>query len=199
MTAEKQKRDLTFARVKPCKKCPFRTDVPPYLNAARVGEIATSIQQGGPFHCHETTVPSDDGESMEVGPDSSVCAGSIIVMEKMGQPNQHLRIAERLGLYDPKRMHMDSPVHDSWVAVQRHHGGRDEEEEQGQTCEVVGPGCEAPAGYMVNGAVVEGTEYVEGECSECGRPVCDACSTVVARYGDDVTVCIECEEDEDED
>ncbi len=168
-----QMSDRMFARVKPCKKCPFRTDVEPYLRQDRVTEIVTNIQQGGAFYCHETTVVSGDEEDeMAAGPDSSVCAGSIIVMEKMDQPNQHLRIAERMGSYDRSRMHLDSPVHGSWLKMQRHFA---DPEEQGETCEVCGPYCEAPAGMMIGGAVIKGTVFVNSECSMCGRPVCDSC------------------------
>lgn len=193
MTEEKVKKDRTFARVKPCKKCPFRTDVPPYLRPERVQQIATDVQNGAPFWCHETTVPDendDGGTEMTRGPETSVCAGSIILMEKQETPNQHLRIAERLGMYDRERMHLDSPVHASWYEMQQHFA---DPEEDGQTCEVVAGGCEAPAGYMIGGAVVAGTEFVDGECTECGRPACDSCLTESGR-------CVECvEEDEDED
>lgn len=181
--------DRTFARVKPCKKCPFRTDVEPYLTQDRVTEIVTDVANGAPFWCHETTVMvEDDEDGSEMAPDenSAVCAGSIIVMEKMDQPNQYLRIAERVGAYDRERMHMDSPVHESWGAMQQHFA----EEQEGETCEVVGPYCEAPAGYAIGGSVIHGTVFVDSQCEMCGRPVCDSCMTG--------GVCDDCkEEDED--
>ena len=39
-------------------------------------------------------------------------------MEKTGQPNQMMRISERLGLYDYRSMNMEAPVYgslDEWV------------------------------------------------------------------------------------
>ena len=34
--------------------------------------------------------------------------------EKEGQPDQMMRISERLGLYDHSKLDMDAPVYDSW-------------------------------------------------------------------------------------
>lgn len=36
-----------YGLVRPCPKCPFRTDVPPYLQPERVTQIATDVQNGG--------------------------------------------------------------------------------------------------------------------------------------------------------
>lgn len=181
-----------YGLIRPCPKCPFRTDVGPYLRPERTTEIATSIQQGGAFACHETTVyeETDDdsgfGEMVD-GPDSKVCAGSLIVMEKMGQPNQDARIAERQGFYDPTRLDMGAPVVDSFVDWQQRH--LTEEEQERETCAVVGPDCEAPAGYSAGGGVVINTEtWAENECSGCGQQVCDACLTESGN-------CLDCEED----
>jgi hypothetical protein len=34
-----------YSLTTPCPKCPFRTDVPPYLTCARVVEIARSLEE----------------------------------------------------------------------------------------------------------------------------------------------------------
>lgn len=180
-----------YGLIRPCPKCPFRTDVGPYLRPERTTEIATAIQQGGEFACHETTVYEETDEveglgEMVDGPDSKVCAGSLIVMEKMGQPNQAARIAERIGVYDPSRLDMNAPVAESFVAWQQRH--LSDEEQERETCAVVGPDCEAPAGYAAGGGVVINTEtWAENECSDCGQPVCDACLT-------ESGACLDCEE-----
>ena len=180
-----------YGLIRPCPHCPFRNDIEPYLRPERTTEIATEIQQGGPFICHETTVhkEGEDGaiELLE-GPNSKVCAGSLIVMEKMGRPNQDARLAERLGEYDPSRLDMGAPVVNSFVDWQQRH--LSEEEKERETCYVVGPDCEAPAGYATGGGVVINTEtWAENECPGCGNAVCDACLTESGQ-------CLDCEDEE---
>lgn len=178
-----------YGLIRPCPKCPFRTDVGPYLRPERTTEIATAIQQGGAFACHETTVYEESTEEdgwgeMVDGPDSKICAGSLIVMEKMGQPNQDARLAERLGMYDPSRLDMDAPVVGSFVEWQQRH--LSEEEREREPCSATGPDCEAPAGWSVGGGITINTEtWAENECPACGEPVCDACLT-------DEGVCLNC-------
>ena len=66
------------------------------------------------FTCHETTVPdeSDEGE-MKDGPNAQHCGGALIILEKLERPNQMMRIAERLGFYDRRKLDMHAPVFDS--------------------------------------------------------------------------------------
>lgn len=108
----------------PCANCPFRTDVKPYITAGRVRDILTAP---GEFYCHKTIKPQagdgDDGDDGDVVDDSRavVCAGFLIVLENEGVPNQMMRIAERLGLYDPSKLKMDAPVYGSVDdAIQAH-------------------------------------------------------------------------------
>lgn len=106
---------MKFDLKRPCKSCPFRTDIPPFLSRRRGVEIANSIdgrklQQT--FPCHMTTVDDEDEDCGErhVTPNSQHCAGAMIVLEHEGAPNQMMRIAERLGLYDRSKLEMDQPV-----------------------------------------------------------------------------------------
>lgn len=47
---------------KPCKNCPFRNDVTPYLHPERADEIANSaLNPYADFACHETTEHYEDG------------------------------------------------------------------------------------------------------------------------------------------
>lgn len=104
----------------PCSNCPFRSDITPFLTEERAEEIADSLEGGATFYCHKT-LDYDDMEG-EVTSRSRACAGSMITMERDGQPNQIMRIAERIGMYDPTRLEMDSPVFDSlqeWKEAQR--------------------------------------------------------------------------------
>lgn len=67
----------------------------------------------GTFACHKTTKPSEyDDHEMVTTDKSEHCAGVLILLEKIEQPNQMMRIAERLGMYDRTKLEMDSPVFD---------------------------------------------------------------------------------------
>lgn len=117
-----------FKLKRPCRNCPFRTDVPGYLRRGRTIEIATSIANGAMFPCHETTIDdldSDEGENM-IGPDSQFCAGALLVMENEGHLNQLARIGERLGYYDAAKMDRTAPVVASFRAFIDHHGEDDD-------------------------------------------------------------------------
>jgi len=99
----------------PCKDCPFRTDVKPYLKPERAQEICEAlVQYQQTFACHKTTVPDDDDDSDNVATSSSQhCAGAMIMLEHMELPNQMMRIMERCGGYDRRKLKMDSPVYES--------------------------------------------------------------------------------------
>lgn len=93
-----------YTMTEPCSACPFRTDITFYLTPERVDEI-TSIDAD--FMCHKTTEVGGANKGQE-----RVCAGSMIMREKNGIPNQMLRIAERLGFYDHTKLNMDSPIYE---------------------------------------------------------------------------------------
>lgn len=106
-----------YGLITPCANCPFRTDIQPFITAARAREILT---QDGEFHCHKTItigdLLDDDDETWgDVTNDdkAQVCAGFLICLEHEGRPNQMMRIAERLGAYDASRLRMDAPVYTS--------------------------------------------------------------------------------------
>jgi hypothetical protein len=101
----------------PCANCPFRTDVKPYLRPERVEEMQESLTRSE-FPCHKTLDYSKLGED-DVGYGEGYekhghCAGALILLEKIGEPSQMMRICERIGLYDPRKLDMDAPVFDSW-------------------------------------------------------------------------------------
>lgn len=99
-----------FDMKRPCPGCPFRTDIAPYLARRRAAEIARALLDDQSFHCHKTVdYRGEDGEGQVTG-DSQHCAGATIVLEKMGQPNQMMRISERLRMYDRRRLDMKAPV-----------------------------------------------------------------------------------------
>lgn len=169
-----------FKLRKPCPHCPFRTDVPGFLRRERARQIATDVANGSIFYCHQTTeeVEEEDGDSGEmVGtPNSSFCAGALILMEKAEVPNQAMRTAERLGIYDPARMETEVPVHGSFLSFIAHHG--EPETDERECCHIANDGCEAPAGYMVGGHAIDVDPEEVGEtdeCPSCGEPTCASC------------------------
>lgn len=107
-----------YSLTTPCDNCPFRTDIKPYLHPERVEEIRDALVRGE-FPCHKTVTYRDgDGEEAEdvrVATDKEIhCAGALILQEKTGHVSQMMRIAERLGMYDHRKLDMDAPVFDSW-------------------------------------------------------------------------------------
>lgn len=102
---------MNFNLKKPCSNCPFRNDDKGIrLTEDRAQEISYGItHQQGTFACHKTTVSDEDGGLLSER-DSEHCAGALIMLEKMNQPNQMMRISERFGAYDRTKLDMNSPV-----------------------------------------------------------------------------------------
>ena len=97
---------MNFNLINPCKDCPFRTDKPNqqhWLGEARAEEICQSlINKQQTFQCHKTLdLPKDKHQH---------CAGAMIMLEHIQKPNQMMRIAERLGMYDHTKVNMNAPV-----------------------------------------------------------------------------------------
>lgn len=97
---------MSVVRYKPCSSCPFRSDKPGYLTPERAREIVASDN----FSCHKTVDYDEEGEG-RVTHKSLTCAGFAILCELTNHPSQMMRIAERLGLYDRRRLNMQAPVH----------------------------------------------------------------------------------------
>lgn len=112
---------MKFTLRRPCANCPFRTDCRQgWLGRKRATEIATSITaHQKTFSCHKTNDFSS-GE-VEETENSQHCAGALVLLEKRNQPNQMMRIAERLGFYDRHKLDMAAPVFDSTKDFIKHH------------------------------------------------------------------------------
>lgn len=187
------KNQAPYTLQSPCADCPFRTDVGRYLRPERAQEIANSMTgpHGADFTCHKTVDyidTPDGGTEARVGKRGRTCAGSMVILEKQNKPTQAMRIAERLGMYDRERLDMEAPVYDSldeWVRSYR-------DDQSGEPCDVAGPDCTAPAGWMRGTEVVtnHGANCTES-CADCGDTMCDECSAG--------GLCIYCaKQDEDE-
>jgi len=121
---------MEFTMRTPCPKCPFRTDIRPYLTVRRAQEIVDVLTtQDAMFQCHATvdySAANDDGvvEACVAAeqPQAQHCAGAMIMLEHMQRPNQMMRICERIGCYDAAKLEMAAPVYRSaraFVAAHR--------------------------------------------------------------------------------
>lgn len=202
-----------FALRKPCAGCPFRSDRTFHLRPERAKQFAEDLANGSGFNCHKTVEfgdPAEDEPVQILTDKSQWCAGALITMEKSGIYNQQVKIAERLGMYDPTKLDMDSPVYDNlaaWVASYREEGDvqtvttADGEVLEFEHCGVVGPDCEDPAGYMSGGGAMANLDPgtcnpVEDACQHCGNNCCIACTAEVGEYG---KTCVNCADDEEYD
>lgn len=67
----------------------------------------------GSFPCHKTADAVEDADGFSeytADADSLHCAGALIFCEKRDMPNQMMRIAERLGMYDRTKLNMAADV-----------------------------------------------------------------------------------------
>lgn len=101
---------------RPCADCPFRTDIKPFLMRERAENIVNEIMFGtGNFPCHKTIDYENSGEDFQSakgvnGKELQMCAGAMIICEHSGNWGQMLRISMRLGMFDPDKLDMGSPV-----------------------------------------------------------------------------------------
>lgn len=100
---------------KPCDLCPFRNDE----KRLWVAESTLRGMASGEFCCHKTGVESEDGSAIVPTEKSQHCAGALIMLEKMNQPHQMMRICERLGMYDRSKLDMTAPVFGSFAEVRK--------------------------------------------------------------------------------
>jgi hypothetical protein len=69
----------------PCKHCPFRNDVTPFLHPERADEIATSTNNPySDFPCHKTLEYDDEGEDLQETERSKTCAGFLTMQISEG-------------------------------------------------------------------------------------------------------------------
>lgn len=188
---------------KPCPPCPFRSDVEKYLRADRAKEIADALYDGAGFPCHNTTEDAEDEDGMGIRVEtekSAQCAGALITMEKEGYSNQQVRIAERLGMYDPTALAMDAPVYDSLAEWAQSYEPVpfvmiDGEKVEYEYCGICDYSCENPAGYGMGGGAARNTDPpachpVNDVCNMCGTPMCPACTSETPN------LCAGCEEED---
>lgn len=105
---------MSYKLTSPCPHCPFRTDIAPFLRKGRIDDIERSLIRSE-FPCHKTTHEQEqDEEHYTPNGKEEHCAGALILLEKLERPSQMMRICERLGLYDARKLDMNAPVFDSF-------------------------------------------------------------------------------------
>lgn len=100
---------MTYDLTTPCSSCPFLESMKHGFSIRRLHEFAS-----GSFPCHKTAdeVEDNHGDGTEFRPNakSKHCAGALIFLEKRDAPNQMMRIAERLGMYDRSKLNKKAKV-----------------------------------------------------------------------------------------
>lgn len=70
----------------PCKHCPFRSDIKPFLHPERAAEIAYAAENRySSFACHKTTEYNEYIEDMEQTEKSKECAGFLTLRAQCGE------------------------------------------------------------------------------------------------------------------
>ena len=70
----------------PCKHCPYRHDVTPYLTNERAEELAYLPQNRyNTFSCHKTTEYDEEEDDMMATQDSLECAGFLTLRAQTGE------------------------------------------------------------------------------------------------------------------
>lgn len=92
---------MKFNLKEPCKDYPFvlGSNTNTTLAKGRLEGIIEDIRNDLSFTCHKTLdLPSRSQQH---------CAGAMIFLEKEERPNQIMRIAERVGLYNHSELNMN--------------------------------------------------------------------------------------------
>ena len=96
---------MQYTMNSPCEDCPFRVG-----SGFPYGQLWQHA--AGEFACHHTCELNEGEYSgvFEPTAKSVHCAGALIFLEKRNRPHQMMRIAERLGFYDRRRLDMEALV-----------------------------------------------------------------------------------------
>lgn len=98
---------MNYKMTEPCNECPF-------LKGSGFTWKSLTAHASGEFACHKTCdlteqddsdvfLPKTNGKSLH-------CAGALIFLERLNKPHQMMRICERIGMYDRRKLNMDAPV-----------------------------------------------------------------------------------------
>jgi len=94
---------MKYTMTSPCDQCPFLKSMSHGFTMRRLREFAQ-----GEFPCHKSADETDEG--FIANKDSVHCAGALIFNEKRNQSHQMMRISERFGDYDMRRLNMEASI-----------------------------------------------------------------------------------------
>jgi hypothetical protein len=102
---------MHFHLTRPCKDCPFRSDIAFYLHPARVVAILEAIfQDGETFTCHSAAYGRWHRGLYRPDRNDKHCAGALLLIHREDVSHRMTQIAELLGLYDPGKLDLSAPV-----------------------------------------------------------------------------------------
>lgn len=98
---------MKYTMTNPCDACPFLKSMAHGFSTHRLREFAS-----GEFPCHKTAKLDEDDLDAGYEPteNSLHCAGALIFNEKRNTPHQMMRISERFGDYDMRKLNMKASV-----------------------------------------------------------------------------------------
>lgn len=94
---------MKYSMTDPCDQCPF-------LIGSGFTWEALVAHASGEFACHKTCTVNENEGYFEPRKNSPHCAGALIFLEKQDRPHQMMRICERLGFYDYRKLNMKAKV-----------------------------------------------------------------------------------------
>lgn len=108
-----------FALKRPCANCPFRIGQGSRfaMHPERLAEIIGAVA----FQCHKTVDYRFDDPEARAGDRPQQCAGLMAVLDRAGQPNQIMQVAQRLGYLDPSALDPDGIAYASIEEAQAAH------------------------------------------------------------------------------
>lgn len=99
-------RGVVYTLTEPCDQCPFL--IGSGFTWKRLHQHAS-----GEFPCHKACDVDEEGDGAfipKANGKTPHCAGALIFLEKQNAPHQMMRICERLGFYDRRKLNMAAPV-----------------------------------------------------------------------------------------
>lgn len=94
---------MKYTLYSPCDACPF-------LIGSGFTWKSLRAHASGEFGCHKACKVDDGTGNFEPLDKTPHCAGALIFLEKQDAPHQVMRIAERLGIYDRRKLDMAALV-----------------------------------------------------------------------------------------
>lgn len=115
-----------FDLKRPCVSCPFRKGMGSKFQLRRLKEI----REATAFQCHSTVDYSasdddDDDDVVSKKGGAQQCAGLMALLHRENQPNQMMRIAERIGILDCAALDPEKEVYETWRDALCAHEGRE--------------------------------------------------------------------------